>query len=85
MIIPKEMIGRHASILLPGISTIEVKIKSIEADEIIGIYADDSEVHINHLAINVWWPDPKRDVARVKALKAAAKRTKEKEREISPD
>ena len=85
MIIPKDMVGRYCNILLPGISTQEIRIKSIADDEIVGIYMDEDEVHIDPKAIYVWWPDPRRDAARVKAMKAAAKRAKEKEREISPD
>jgi hypothetical protein len=57
MKIPKEMVGRYMSILLPGIPTVEIKIASITTDEIVGIYQDGEEIHIAHDKILAWWLD----------------------------
>ena len=61
--LPKDLIGHYATILVHGISSIEIKITSVDADEVVGQYSDGEEVHIRQDAILVYWPD------RAKAMK----------------
>lgn len=79
--IPREMENRYASVLLHGIATIEIKIRRITDDEVIGEYDDGEEVHINQSMICAYWPDPAREERKKKAKIAAAKRKAAKEEE----
>ena len=56
------MKDRYCSILLRGIPVIEIKAKEVTDDEVIGDYADGSEVHINQSAILAYWPDQAKDM-----------------------
>lgn len=72
--IPKDMVGRRLDILVPGITTIEIKITSITEDEVVGTYADGEECHVNHRAINVWWPATRREISEETKAKMKASR-----------
>ena len=58
--LPKDLIGHYATILVHGISSIEIKITSVDADEVVGQYSDGEEVHIRQEAILVYWPNKAR-------------------------
>ena len=79
--ITKEMENRFASILLHGIATIEIKIKKVSDDEVIGEYDDGEEIHINQDMICAYWPDPARERRKERAKNAAAKRRAIREEE----
>ena len=69
--IGKDMEGRYCSILLQGIPVVEIKVKGITDDKIIGEYGDGEEVHINQSAVLAYWPDQAKDL---KARKREAKK-----------
>jgi len=81
VIIPKEMVSRYCDILVPGVSVMEIRIKNITPEEVIGEYRDGEEVHIGHPSIVAWWPDPKRDRQSMKAKQAAKNRKEKKEKD----
>jgi len=57
---PKDLIGHYATILVHGIAAFEVKITSVDDDEVTATYSDGEEVHIRQEAILVYWPDKAR-------------------------
>lgn len=72
--IGKDMEGRYCSILLQGIPVIEIKVKSVTDDEILGDYGDGEEVWINNAMILAYWPDKAKDLqARKREAKKKAK------------
>ena len=79
--ITKEMENRFASILLHGIATIEIKIKKVSDDEVIGEYDDGEEIHINQAMICAYWPDTARERRKERAKNTAAKRRALREEE----
>ena len=70
------MKDRYCSILLQGIPVVELKVKTVTDDEVIGVYGDGEEIHINQSAIVAYWPDQAKDMkARKRADKKKAKMT----------
>jgi hypothetical protein len=76
---PTEMEGRYCNLLLQNIPAAEIKVTKVSDDEIVGIYSDGEEIHINPAMLVAYWPDPKRDNAAKSYAKAVAKRAKIKE------
>jgi hypothetical protein len=72
--IPKDMEGRRLSILLPGIPVAEVKVQKITDEEVIGLYIDNEEIHINHNKVMAWWPSTRKIMSN--ETKAKIKRSK---------
>ena len=60
--IGKDMEGRYCSILLQGILVVEVKIRTVTDDHIIGENADNTDVVINHDFVLAYWPDKAKDL-----------------------
>lgn len=60
--IGKDMEGRYCSILLQGIPVVEVKIRTVTDDYIIGEYADNTDIVINHAFVLAYWPDKAKDL-----------------------
>lgn len=60
--IGKDMEGRYCSVLLQGIPVVEVKIRTVTDDHIIGEYADNTDVVINHAFVLAYWPDKAKDL-----------------------
>lgn len=81
MIIPKEMVSRYCDILVPGVSVMEIRLKNITPEEVIGEYRDGEEVRRMAYVIIAWWPDPKRDRQSMKAKQAAKNRKEKKEKD----
>ena len=69
--IGKDMEGRYCSILLQGIPVVEVKVKKVEEDFVIGEYDDNTDICINHAMVLAYWPDKAKDM---KARKREAKK-----------
>ena len=83
--IPPEMKGRYASILLQGIPVVEIKITEVTADEVVGEYTDTSRIHINQSMIVAYWPDEAREHKARMARERAARKKRDKGREINQD
>ena len=78
MIIPKEMIGRRVSILMEGLPVTDVKVTAVSATEILAVYDDEEETHIDPAYIRAWWPLSRKEVDHEKAKAAAQKALKTK-------
>lgn len=83
--VPKSLEGRYCSILLEGISTVEIRIKSIDDTEIVGEHAGGEEIHINQNKLIAYWPDEARTLKAQKAKERAANRRASREKETLPD
>lgn len=55
MKLSKELIGRNMSFLIGGIHPVDVKVQEITESEVVGIYQDGEEIHINIDAIIGYW------------------------------
>lgn len=55
MRLTKDAIGKRLNILLEGMPTAEVIVKSITEEEIIGEYTDGEEIHCSHEHLRAWW------------------------------
>lgn len=84
---PKDLIGHYATILVHGIAAFEVKITSVDDDEVTATYSDGEEVHIRQEAILVYWPDKARAMKekerseRMKKIRAMRKDTAKTEQD----
>ena len=83
--IPKTMEDRYCSILLEGISAVEVKIKKVDDTEVIAEYVDKEEIHINQEKIIAYWPDDAKMLRLRKAKERAQNRRATKGQEMAQD
>ena len=84
--IPKSMTNEYCSILLPGISTVEIQILEVTDEQIRGKYDDNEEIFIRQSAIACYWPDRGRREAKERAKERALKMkdTKKRENTLKP-
>ena len=72
--IPDNMKDRYCSILLQGIPVVEIKVKEVNNEEVIGEYDDETLIRINQAFILAYWPDLAKDLrARKRQEKKKAK------------
>ena len=76
--IDKTLIGHYCSLLLPGIPVVEIKVTSVNEEEVIGDYFDRALVHIRQEAILAYWPDEAKTLAAAKRAEAAKRKKKAK-------
>lgn len=72
--IDKTLIGHYCSLLLPGIPTVEIKVTSVNEEEVIGEYFDGALIHIRQEAILAYWPDEAKTLAAAKRAEAARRK-----------
>lgn len=72
--IDKELIGHYCSLLLPGIPVVEIKVTSVNEEEVIGEYYDGAPIHIRREAILAYWPDEAKTRTAAKRAEAAKRK-----------
>ena len=76
--IPQEAKGRRVKILMQNVAAFELKITSVDAEEVIGIFNDEDEEHVNQAFIMSWSYSTRREVSeetkrKIKDRKASSK------------
>ena len=72
--IDKTLIGHYCSLLLPGIPVVEIKVTSVNEEEVIGEYFGRAIIHIRQEAILAYWPDEAKTLAAAKRAEAAKRK-----------
>ena len=72
--IDKALIGHYCSLLLPGIPVVEIKVTSVNEEEVIGDYYDRAIIHIRQEAILAYWPDEAKNLAAARRVEAAKRK-----------
>jgi hypothetical protein len=71
MQLSKDLVGKYLNLLLQSVPTCEVKILSVEGDEITCEYDDGEVLHVDSRFLVAYWVNEKR-ASRVLKAKAAA-------------
>ena len=72
--IDKALIGHYCTLLLPGIPVVEIKVTSVNDEEVIGEYFDGALFHIRQEAILAYWPDEAKTLAAARRVEAAKRK-----------
>jgi hypothetical protein len=76
--LPKEAIGRRVKILMQNVAAYELKITSVTDDEVIGMWDETDEEHVNQAFIMSWSYSARKEMTpehRAKIKASNAKRT----------